>query len=335
MNPEELLYRKKKRSDGKTYYYDKIQVDSPIIESMENTEELYQQKMGSDGKKYYEQIPIESLTIESLKENKLRGGAGELGFKYFYQKNKEYVKKWKEVLVNRQLFEMWHALTPKEQKVWIDKATRFDKLFAMTNNLVSLKYPDTFLNENNYLEITKDRIYPKKETSNFGYKSGYEYFMDVSRKFNIFFNRQVRLNPTLNYTQQFAGPADPKYTDPAFLKQVVDLWKESIMYPIFEYSLYPSWEQLSKEGRQEWHDALDALEHAYDMFCENSKITNPQMRVTNSDVKDHLSRMWEAMDRESQNTWNYSAGDTLPIRHRGVRGLDGDFEEEYLEEDNE
>jgi hypothetical protein len=38
-------------------------------------------------------------------------------------------KKWKEVLVNRQLFEMWNVLPQEEQKVWIDKATSFDKLF--------------------------------------------------------------------------------------------------------------------------------------------------------------------------------------------------------------
>jgi len=68
------------------------------------------------------------------------------------------------------------------------------------------------------------------------------------------------------------------------------------------------------------------------MFCENPKITNPQMRVTNADVKDHLSRMWESMDRQTQNAWNHFAGDTLPIRHRGVRGLDGDFDEEDVNE---
>ena len=123
---------------------------------------------------------------KNSKKLKLKGGAGELGFNYFCEKNKTYVKKWKEVLVNRQLFEMWKALPVEEQKVWIDKATSFDKLFAMTNNLMFLKYPDTFLNENNYLEITKDRIYPKKEIRNFEYKSGYEYFMYVANNFNVF-----------------------------------------------------------------------------------------------------------------------------------------------------
>lgn len=64
---------------------------------------------------------------------KLRGGAGELGFNYFYEKNKQYVKKRKEVLVKRQLFEMWHALPVEEQKEWLYKADAFCKLFAMTN----------------------------------------------------------------------------------------------------------------------------------------------------------------------------------------------------------
>ena len=268
----------------------------------------------------------EKYKNKNPKKLKFKGGVGELGFNYFCEKNKPYVKKWKEVLVNRQLFEMWNALPVEEQKVWIDKATSFDKLFAMTNNLVSLKYSDTFLNENNYLEITKDRRYPKKEIRNFEYKSGYEYFLYVSRKFNSFFNQQLRLNPTPNL--RFGpGQVDPKYTDPAFLKEVVDLWKESIMYPIIKYSPYPSWDQLSKEDRQEWHDALDALEHGYDMFCEKTKITKPEMRVTDEDVKEHLSRMWEALDTETQNTW---IDDTLPVRQRKIRGLfeDSDSDQE-------
>ena len=258
---------------------------------------------------------------KNSKKLKFKGGAGELGFKYFYEKNKTYVKKWKEVLVNRQLFEMWHGLPEEEQKVWIDKATSFDKLFAMTNNLV-LKYSEI-------LEITKDRRYPKKEIRNFEYKSGYAYFMYVSSKFNSFLNQQVLLNPTPNF--RFGpGQSDPKYNDPVFLKQVVNLWKESSIYPIFEYSHSSNWEQLSKEGRQEWHDALDALEHGYDMFCEKTKITKPEMRVTDEDVKDHLSRMWEALDTETQNTWIDSADDTLPIRQRKIRGLfeDSDSDQE-------
>jgi hypothetical protein len=244
-----LLYQKM-GTDGEIDYKEipLDTVDRQRIESMQHEQLLYQQKMGSDGKTYYEEIPIERLT------DKLRGGAGELGFKYFYEKNKEYVKKWKEVLVKRQLFEMWHALTPKEQKVWIDKATRFDKLFAMTNNLVL------------------------------------------------------------------------KYSDKGSERQIFQELKDSNLYPSIKYKT--SLGKVGEKNRQELHDAVDTLEHAYDMFCENSKITNPQMRVTNVDVKDHLSRMWEAMDRESQNKWNYSAGDTLPIRHRGVRGLNGDFKEE-------
>jgi hypothetical protein len=91
-------------------------------------------------------------------------------------------------------------------------------------------------------------------------------------------------------------------------------------------------EYIWSKTAKEWQASYDAFEHAYDMFCENSKITNPQMRVTNADVKDHLSRMWESMDRQTQNTWNHFAGDTLPIRHRGVRGLDGDFDEEDVNE---
>jgi hypothetical protein len=262
---------------------------------------------------------------KNSKKLKLKGGAGELGFNYFCEKNKTYVKKWKEVLVNRHLFEMWKALPVEEQKVWIDKATSFDKLFDMTNNLMFLKYPDTFLNEHNYLEITKDRIYPKKEIRNFEYKSGYEYFMYVANNFNVFFMQQVKLNPTVNYTYSRGTPMDPKYSDPAFRKEVFQLWKESSIYPMFKYGM--SWEQLGEEGRQEWHEALDVLEHAYDMFCEKTKITKPEMKVTDEDIKEHLSRMWEALDTETQNTW---IDDTLPIRQRKIRGLfeDSDSDQE-------
>jgi len=254
---------------------------------------------------------------------KLKGGAGELGFNHFCEKNKTYVKKWKEVLVNRQLFEMWNALPPEEQKVWIDKATSFDKLFDMTNNLV-LKYSE-------YQDTVEPhqmmRRYPKKEISNFEYKSGYEYFMYVAKNFGSFFHKQIQLNPTVNYRREGgrASKPDPKYTDQAFREEVFQLWKESSIYPMFKHGI--SWEQLGEEGRQEWYDALDALEHAYDMFCEKTKITNPEMKVTDEDVKDHLSRMWEALDTETQNTW---IDDTLPIRQRKIRGLfeDSDSDEE-------
>jgi hypothetical protein len=214
----------------------------------------------------------------------------------------------------------------EEQKVWIDKATSFDKLFAMTNNLVFLKYPE-YRNTVEHLQML--RRYPKKEIRNFEYKSGYEYFMYVAKNFGSFFHKQIQLNPTVNYKPEGRyRPPDPKHTDPAFREEVFQLWKESSIYPMFKHGI--SWEQLGEEGRQEWHDALDALEHAYDMFCENSKITNPQMRVTNADVKDHLSRMWEALDTETQNTWIYSADDTLPIRQRKIRGLfeDSDSDQE-------
>jgi hypothetical protein len=222
---------------------------------------------------------------------KLKGGAGELGFKYFYEKNKTYVKKWKEVLVNRQLF-------------------------AMTNNLV-LKYSE-YRDTLEHLEMLR-RYHPKKEISNFEYNSGYEYYKYVANNFGSFFHQQVKLNPTPNYEPSRGTPVDPKYTDQAFREEVFQLWKESSIYPMFKHGM--SWEKLGEEGRQEWYDALDALEHAYDMFCEKTKIIKPEMRVTDEDVKDHLSRMWEVLDTETQNTWIYSSDDTLPIRQRKIRGL--------------
>ena len=116
-----------------------------------------------------------------------------------------------------------------------------------------------------------------------------------------------------------------KRTEKAIILRVIS----HIIYPKYP-KLFTSWYDLGKEGRQEWHDALDALEHAYDMFCEKTKITNAEMRVTDTDVKDHLSRMWEVLDTETQNTWIVSAGETLPVRQRRVRGL---FEDSDSDED--
>ena len=117
-------------------------------------------------------------------------GAGELGFNYFCEKNKTYVKKWKEVLVNRQLFEMWHGLPVEEQKVWIDKATSFDKLFAMTNNLVSLKTQNFTDSSLMYKDIVLGK-YPKKEICNSAYNSAYEYFISIINNLNQFVEKQL------------------------------------------------------------------------------------------------------------------------------------------------
>lgn len=280
---------------------------------------------------------------------KLRGGgAEELGFNYFYEKNKTYVKKWKEVLVNRQLFEMWHALPVEEQKVWIGKATSFDKLFAITNNLVSLKTQNFTDRSLMYKNIVLGK-YPKKEICNTGYSSAYEYFISTINNINEIFEKQLMkdfmISPDyLGKPQKNPYASDGFFTinrkeNSVLFKKIIEMWKKANtnfpnkftnFYTGQSYDRDKLWEELGEEGRQEWHDALDALEHAYDMFCEKTKITNPEMKVTDEDVKNHLSRMWEALDTETQNTWIVSAGETLPVRQRRVRGLfeDSDSDQE-------
>jgi hypothetical protein len=192
--------------------------------------------------------------------------------------------------------------------------------------------------------------YPKKEICNSGYNSAYEYFISIINNLNQFVEKQLikefLISPDyLGKPQKNPHANDGFFTirrkeNSVFFKKTMDMWKEANtnfpnkftnFYTGQSYDRNTLWEQLGEEGRQEWQDALDALEHSYDMFCEKTKITKPEMRVTDEDVKDHLSRMWEALDTETQNTWIYSADDTLAsVRHRKIRGLfeDSDSDQE-------
>jgi hypothetical protein len=305
-------------------------------------DQLYEEIIEPNGKRRYVRINIQKL---------LKGG----GFNYFYQKNKEYVKKMKEVNVNRQLFEMWHALSPEEQKEWLYKADAFSKLFALTDTT------------DVYKDIFEPKYPPPTELCKLltKHESARKYFDQEMTKLKLFYTEST--NKELGRPPAPVGPITSYYYQTAewrnyqeltsvwykkhiqvqtFTNKVLEAWRSSddlfvrkslrdAVCETMKYStLYDTTEELiwSKTAK-EWQASYDAFEHAYNMFCENSKITNLQMRVTNADVKDHLSRMWTGMNRKTQNTWNYSAGDTLPIRHRGVRGLDGDFDDEYLSED--
>ena len=283
---------------------------------------------------------------------KLRGGgAEELGFNYFYEKNKIYVKKRKEVLVKRQLFEMWNSLPVEEQKEWLYKADAFCKLFAMTNKSdvykdIVPKYPPT-------TELCK--LLTK-------YNSVSAYFSQEMANLKQFFQDSIRKEPGCpKPIPSGANPLKLEYynqhelyavwhkanTDhiqsQTFTNKVLQEWRssdnvsvrKSLRDAVSETMTYSTIikttnEQIWSKTAKEWQSSYDAFEHAYDMFCEKTKITNPEMKVTDEDVKDHLSRMWEALDTETQNTWIVSAGETLPVRQRRVRGLfeDSDSDEE-------
>ena len=302
-------------------------------------DELYEEIIGPNGKRRYVRINIQKL----LK----KGG----GFNNFYQKNKEYVKKWKDVLVNRQLFEMWNALPPEEQKEWLYKADAFSKLFELTDTT------------NVYKDIIGPKYPPPTELCKLLTKcvSTRVYFDSEMAKLRLFFDESIEKEPGhppvpsggypggyqssewRNYQELYGVWSKKHILIQTFTNKVLEAWKssddvfvrKSLRNAVCETMTYNTLnnttnEQIWSKTAKEWQESYDAFEHAYDMFCENSKITNPQMRVTNADVKDHLSRMWESMDIETQNTWNHS--DTLPIRYRGVRGLDGDFREDFRED---
>jgi len=306
-------------------------------------DQLYEEKIRSNGEIYYVKIDIKNL---------LKGGAGELGFNNFYQKNKEYVKKWKEVLVKRQLFEMWHALSPEEQKEWLDKADALDKLFGLTDttdvykDIFEPKYPPTTELCKLLTKHASARAYFDVEIAKL--KEFYNDHQEPGKPppLILAYNHVAYNNNPLFHTWLKANEGNQTYTN-----KVLQEWKSSDNVSVrkslrdavcdaMTYSTIPktTYEQIWSKTAKEWQSSYDAFEHAYDMFCENSKITNPQMRVTNADVKDHLSRMWTGMDIETQNIWNYSEDDTLPdtlsIRHKGVHGLDGDFEEENFDEED-
>ena len=44
-------------------------------------------------------------------------------------------------------------------------------------------------------------------------------------------------------------------------------------------------------------DAYDSMVHAYELFCQNIRRTDPEM---SDDVDEHLSRMWESLEEDDK-----------------------------------
>ena len=207
----------------------------------------------------------------------------------FCQEKGEYVKNWKEELVKRQLFEMWHALGAIGQKEWIDKADALDKLFEMTNT--SDVYKDT---------VTPK--YPKTEMCKLisGYDSAAAFFRKEAERFKLFYQHHMDTDPYRTADVPGQAPWQSKVQDNTeYGEKVLDAWKES-EGGLRQRSLYDSLKGATKQNvhtfwpkvAKEWETGFDAFEHAYDLFSQKVKNTDLQMKVTDEDVNEHLSRMW-------------------------------------------
>ena len=73
----------------------------------------------------------------------------------------------------------------------------------------------------------------------------------------------------------------------AFLRPLYDSLNGATKQNVHTY-----WPKVAKE----WEAGFDAFEHAYDLFSQKVKNADPQMKVTDDDVNDHLSRMWQILD---------------------------------------
>lgn len=57
------------------------------------------------------------------------------------------------------------------------------------------------------------------------------------------------------------------------------------------------WDVIRSEGQRFWEDAYDSMVHAYELFCQNVRHTDPEM---SDNVDEHLSRMWENLEEDDK-----------------------------------
>ena len=275
---------------------------------------------------FFVDTPINQRTLSPIPVV-AKSPVDDLAYKSFCQEKREHVKNWKEERIKRQLFEMWHALDENGQKEWLDKADALDKLFGLTD--ASDVYKDT---------VTPK--YPKTEICKLLTKhaSARAYFNAEMTKFRKFYNdHQEPGKPQLpkdftssNLTQQQREQYTQLQTqltiwvssndnNQTYTNKVLQAWKssdnvfvrKSLRDAVCEtmiYSTIPKTdnEQIWSKTAKEWEACYDAFEHAYDLFCQKVKNTDPQMRVTEHDVNEHLSRMWEVLDDKAANTTGYA-----------------------------
>ena len=245
-------------------------------------------------------------------------------YESFCQEKREYVKNWKEERIKRQLFEMWHALDENGQKEWLDKADALDKLFGLTDAS----------------DVYKDTVTPKYPKTEFcklltKHASARAYFDNEMAKLRKFYtDHQDPSKPQVTAPSIINSCSNPTYAqqqqllsewiranndNQTYTNKVLQAWKSSdnvfvrkslrdAVCETMTYSTIPKTdtEQIWSKTAKEWEASYDAFEHAYDLFCQKVKNTDPQMRVTEDEVNEHLSRMWEVLDDKEANTTGYA-----------------------------
>jgi hypothetical protein len=228
----------------------------------------------------------------------------ESAYSAFFQEKREYVKKWKEEHIKRQLFEMWYALGSNGQKEWLEKADALDKLFEMTNT--SDVYKDT---------VTPK--YPKTDMCKLisGYDSAAAFFSKEAERFKLFYQHHMDTDPYRTNDVPGQAPWQSKVQDNTeYGEKVLHAWKESegglrqrLLYDSLKgatkQNVHTFWPKVAKQ----WEAGFDAFEHAYDLFSQKVKNTDLQMKVTDEDVNEHISRMWEILnDDKVTNSTDYA-----------------------------
>ena len=247
---------------------------------------------------FFVDTPINQRTSSPVDD---KSPVDDLAYESFCQENREYVKNWKEERVNRQLLEMWHELGKEGQKEWVNQAEALDKLFEATDktkvckSIVSPKIRKT------------DATLCKHLTC---HDSGLSWFTsEVTNKFYSFFTEYIAQDAYKSLTVDINTFKTQMCNDTNYVKKVLAEWIQagdnsqntrykdlqakpfkfisrngSIMY---ETNL---WRHIGSDGQKLWEDAYDSILHAYELFCQKVRRTDPEM----SDVDEqHLSRMWE------------------------------------------
>jgi len=254
--------------------------------------------------KFDSQSSCESSTMDNSTD--------ESAFDSFCQENREYVKNWKEERVNRQLFEMWHELGEEGQKEWVNKAEALDKLFEATDKT----------------KVYKSIVKPKLRKTDAalckqitGHDSAKYNFDSEMSKFMSFFQQYIAKDPYKPPTVDINTWTSQVCNDTNYVKKVLTEWiqagdhSQKTKYKDLQvknitlvshvggrgssYIAYKTdpWDVIGSEGQRFWEDAYDSMVHAYELFCQNVRRTDPEM---SDNVDEHLSRMWESLEEDDK-----------------------------------
>jgi len=244
----------------------------------------------------------------STTNDTMNNSTEESAFDSFCQENREYVKNWKEERVNRQLFEMWHELGEEGQKEWVNKAEALDKLFEATDKT----------------KVYKSIVKPKLRKTDAalckqitGCESALYYFQTKTNPFQSFFMQYAGKDPYKPPTVDINTWTSKVCLDTNYTKKVLAEWikdggdeRQKTRYTILtvnpvvgqvhqraSYVNFNLWTDIGPEGRKLWEDAYDSMVHAYELFCQNVRRTDPEM---SDNVDEHLSRMWESLEEDDK-----------------------------------